>query len=68
MLIDFGGCYVIESACKYLFADLEPREMITRGRERREERRVVQAEQARIEAKAKRAVETALGEIEKKKV
>jgi cation-transporting ATPase 13A1 len=47
MIIDFGGCYVIEKGCKYLFADLEPREMVTRGRERREKRR---ADEARIKA------------------
>ena len=39
MLIDFAGCWVIEVACKSLFADLEPKPMITRGRERREARR-----------------------------
>jgi cation-transporting ATPase 13A1 len=39
MLIDFAGCYVVETGCKYFFASLEPMEMITRGRERREKRR-----------------------------
>jgi cation-transporting ATPase 13A1 len=39
MVIDFIGCWLIEVACKRLFADLEPKNMITRGRERREERR-----------------------------
>ena len=39
MVIDFIGCWLIEVVCKYLFADLEPKTMITRGRERREERR-----------------------------
>lgn len=47
MIIDFGGCYIIEKGCKYLFADLEPREMVTRGRERREKRR---AEELKIKA------------------
>ncbi|KAK4688093.1 manganese-transporting P-type ATPase, partial [Tremellales sp. Uapishka_1] len=39
MIIDFGGCYLIETFCKAVFADLEPPEMVTRGRERREKRR-----------------------------
>lgn len=43
MVIDFGGCWAIELACKALFADLEPRPMITRGRERRERRREEEA-------------------------
>ena len=39
MIIDFIGCWAIESVCKYLFADLEPKSIVTRGRERRERRR-----------------------------
>jgi manganese-transporting P-type ATPase len=39
MAIDFAGCYIIEVGCKFLFAELEPKKMITRGRERREKRR-----------------------------
>ena len=39
MIIDFIGCWVIEQVCKYLFADLEPKSIVTRGRERRERRR-----------------------------
>ena len=45
MIIDFAGCFVVEKACKYLFADLEPTELVTRGRARREKRR---AEQERL--------------------
>lgn len=56
MLIDLVGCWIIENICKYLFADLEPKPMVTRGRERREKRR---AEQARLLAEA---------EAEKKRV
>ena len=41
----FTGCWVIEKACKYVFAELEPKPLITRGRERREARR---REQARV--------------------
>jgi len=39
MIIDFIGCWAIETVCKYLFADLEPKSLVTRGRERRERRR-----------------------------
>lgn len=43
MIIDFAGCYVIEQVCKRLFANLEPKPMVTRGRERREKRRAEEA-------------------------
>lgn len=61
MIIDFAGCWILEKTCKYLFADLEPKEMVTRGRERREERR-------RLEEIAKAAA-TSAGEasLEEKK-
>ena len=39
MVVDFIGCWILEKGCKFLFADLEPKDMVTRGRERREERR-----------------------------
>ena len=45
MIVDFAGCWVIEVVCKWLFADLEPKAMITRGRERREARRRAEAQQ-----------------------
>lgn len=45
MIVDFAGCWVIEVLCKAMFADLEPRAMITKGRERREARR---AEEERL--------------------
>jgi cation-transporting ATPase 13A1 len=45
MVIDFVGCWVIEKLCKRLFADLEPKPLVTRGRERREARR---REEARL--------------------
>ncbi|KAF9004646.1 endoplasmic reticulum Ca-transporting P-type ATPase [Cyathus striatus] len=51
MVIDFAGCWIIEVLCKYLFADLEPKSMITRGRERREKRRVEQEKQKALEEK-----------------
>lgn len=42
MIVDFAGCWVIEVVCKHLFAELEPKKMVTRGRERREKRRAQQ--------------------------
>ena len=42
MALDFVGCWAIEQTCKALFADLEPKSMITRGRERREKRRQIE--------------------------
>lgn len=45
MVIDFAGCWVIEKVCKHLFADLEPKPMVTRGRERREKRRLLEEQE-----------------------
>lgn len=39
MAADFLGCWLIEIICKAIFADLAPKKLITRGRERRELRR-----------------------------
>ncbi|KAF5381790.1 hypothetical protein D9615_005499 [Tricholomella constricta] len=51
MIVDFIGCWVIEKLCKFLFADLEPKAMVTRGRERREARRRIElADKAAAEA------------------
>ncbi|KAG6833024.1 hypothetical protein H0H87_012282 [Tephrocybe sp. NHM501043] len=53
MIIDFAGCYILEKTCKFLFADLEPKPMVTRGRERREaRRRIEEADQAAVAAAA----------------
>ncbi|KIY66333.1 endoplasmic reticulum Ca-transporting P-type ATPase [Cylindrobasidium torrendii FP15055 ss-10] len=51
MVIDFAGCFIIEKACKWLFAELEPKDMITRGWERRAKRRA-QEEAAEIARKS----------------
>lgn len=40
MLIDFAGCWVIEVVCKQMFANLEPKDIVTVGKERREKRRL----------------------------
>ena len=45
MIVDFMGCWVIEVVCKYLFADLEPKPMVTKGRERREQRRLIEQQE-----------------------
>ncbi|KAF8816406.1 endoplasmic reticulum Ca-transporting P-type ATPase [Phlegmacium glaucopus] len=45
MIVDFMGCWVIEVLCKYLFADLEPKPMVTKGRERRERRRLIEEQE-----------------------
>lgn len=36
MIIDFGLCWLIELVTKQCFATLAPKEMITRGSERRQ--------------------------------
>ncbi|KII85628.1 hypothetical protein PLICRDRAFT_166290 [Plicaturopsis crispa FD-325 SS-3] len=50
MAIDFVGCWLIEIVCKHLFADLQPKALVTRGRERREKRREEQRRAAEAEA------------------
>ena len=58
MLADFAGSWLVEVICKHLFADLEPKRLVTRGRERREARRVEEAKEKRIqEAKEERIKE-----------
>lgn len=58
MIIDFAGCFLIEIVCKALFADLAPKAIVLKGRERREKRRALQAlEASRValaEAEAKK--------------
>lgn len=54
MIIDFAGCWVIEIVCKWLFADLEPKAMITRGRERRDARRQEEAGAAPMNGEVKK--------------
>ena len=54
MVIDFAGCWIVEQVCKYLFADLEPKEMITRGRGRREHRRQVEEAGKKVAEVAKK--------------
>jgi cation-transporting ATPase 13A1 len=67
MIADFIGCWLIEVICKKLFADLAPKAIVTRGRERREARRAAELkehlEKERIEREKKEA--EALLEYEK---
>ena len=44
MILDYGGAWIAEIILKYLFADNQPKEMITRGIERREARRAVESQ------------------------
>lgn len=46
MVVDFAGCWLIEILCKFFFADLEPKPMVTKGRERRDARRLLEAKAA----------------------
>lgn len=61
MLADFIGCWIVEITCKRLFADIAPKPLVTRGRERRERRR---AEEDRL--KNEEAARIAATEAEKK--
>lgn len=54
MIADFVGCWVIEQMCKHLFADLEPKPLVTRGRERREARRREEAKVMEVAAEEKK--------------
>ena len=46
MVIDFAGCFLIEIGCKALFRDIQPRDFVIRGRERREARRALEAKKS----------------------
>ncbi|KAF8528348.1 endoplasmic reticulum Ca-transporting P-type ATPase [Hysterangium stoloniferum] len=58
MLFDFIGCWIVEVTCKHLFADLAPKPLVTRGRERREERRA-EEERVRLEEIERKVIEEA---------
>jgi manganese-transporting P-type ATPase len=61
MLADFVGCWLVEITCKRLFADIAPKPLVTRGRERREQRR---AEEERL--RDEEAVRIEAADAEKK--
>jgi cation-transporting ATPase 13A1 len=50
MVLDFFGCWIVELVCKRFLADLEPKRMITRGRDRREERRRTELPKQKVKA------------------
>lgn len=72
MLADFAGSWFVEVICKKLFADLEPKPLVTRGRERREarraeeERKMKQEELLRLEKEEEDKV-AAVEKLESKK-
>ena len=49
MILDVFLCYIVEHGCKALFADLQPKEFVTRGIERRLRRRIAEREVRRAE-------------------
>lgn len=51
MAIDYFGCWAIEVLMRKIFADKPVRELITRGDERRNRRRQLEASQASEEKK-----------------
>jgi cation-transporting ATPase 13A1 len=76
MLADFAGSWLVEILCKHLLADLEPKRLVTRGRERREARRAEEvrrlAEEKRFqeekeEAERQAAAANAIAELESRK-
>ncbi|KAI8459835.1 Ca2+-transporting ATPase [Phakopsora pachyrhizi] len=42
MILDFGGALLFEVIAKFLFSDVKPREMVTKGSKRREARRAIE--------------------------
>jgi hypothetical protein len=80
MLADFAGSWLVEAICKRLFANLEPKPLVTRGRERREARRAEEVrrlieekriqeekEEEREEAERQAAAANAIAELESRK-
>lgn len=76
MLADFAGSWLVEIICKHLLADLEPKHLVTRGRERREARRAEEvrrlAEEKWIreekeEAERRATAANAIAELESRK-
>ena len=54
MIFDYGGAYVGEALMKYFFIDKKPKELITRGRDRREKRRKVEEEAEKLALEGKK--------------
>lgn len=54
MVFDYGGAYVGEALMKYFFIDKKPKELITRGRDRREKRRKAEEEAEKLALEGKK--------------
>ena len=63
MIVDFIGCFIIEQVCKRLFANLEPKPMVTRGRERRKRRRAEEEKRLRESSGVDRTLSVVCGTI-----
>lgn len=63
MIADFFLCFVVQQTTKYLFANLEPPELVIRGRERRDKRRADETLALLVKAKetANQAAEAVVG-------
>ena len=59
MVVDYGGAWLAEIVLKHLFADNQPKPIITKGIERREARR---AEEKRLKDAENARTEVALAE------
>lgn len=68
MLLDFGGSFLMEIIAKNLLSDVRPRPMVTKGIERREERRrIEEVEKARLKSiEDEKAEAEAIANVEKK--
>ncbi|GAA5951154.1 hypothetical protein JCM3765_002402 [Sporobolomyces pararoseus] len=54
MVLDYGGAWIADIVLKYFFGDTTPKELITRGSERREARRVAQKHEQELIEKVKK--------------
>ena len=54
MVLDYGGAWISDIVLKYFFGDTTPKELITRGSERREARRIAQKHEQELVEKVKK--------------
>jgi len=54
MVLDYGGAWISDIVLKYFFGDTTPKELITRGSERREARRIAQKHEQELIEKVKK--------------
>ena len=55
MCFDYGGAYAGEQFMKWAFIDKKTKELITRGRDRREKRRKIEEEAEKLAIEDKKA-------------